>query len=226
MQRRLRTSRLFEMLQNACVLHTEELGAGRTKTLDKGILWVVIEQSMEISRMPEYGEEITVETWPGETMHVLFPRYFRVKDEAGNILINGSALWTLIDARTRKFVFADQYGIDVPGESHEGQASLPKPIKTEETDHHSSFTVPYSYCDLNGHMNNARYLDLAEDTIPSAAHGDHLLRIETQYDQEIQFQQTIDVDWGVHENTYYITGHSEKNFFKILLCYDSVSADC
>jgi acyl-ACP thioesterase len=71
--RRLRTSRLFEMLQAVSVTHTEQLGAGRQQTLDHGILWVVIQQSIQIQRMPAYEETITIETWPGRTMHVLFP---------------------------------------------------------------------------------------------------------------------------------------------------------
>lgn len=225
LHRRLRTSRLFEMLQTGCVRHTEELGAGRKKTLDQGILWVVIQQYLEIHRMPEYDEEITVETWPGKTMHVLFPRYFRVLDNQGQVLINGSALWTLIDSHTRKMVFADQYGIDVPGEDHEGQAPLPHAIKTENADHHTAFTVPYSYCDLNGHMNNARYLDLAEDVIPDAAQGAELRSITTQYAEEIRFAQTIDIAWTKLGSTYYVMGNGEQNCFRLQLTYEDHQSD-
>ncbi len=73
MYRRLRTSRLFELLQEAAIAHTEALGMGREKTLDRDLLWVVTLQRAEISRMPEYDETVRVESWPGETMHVLFP---------------------------------------------------------------------------------------------------------------------------------------------------------
>ena len=55
--RRLRLSRLFELLQEASIRHTEQLGMGREKTLDKGLLWVVTMQRCEISRMPEYDAE-------------------------------------------------------------------------------------------------------------------------------------------------------------------------
>jgi acyl-ACP thioesterase len=225
MYRRLRTSRLFEMLQAGCVAHTEQLGAGREKTLDHGILWVVIQQYIEVTRMPEYDEEVTVETWPGRTMHVLFPRYFRVKDAQGNIIINGSALWTLIDQQTRKMVFADQYQIEIPGEEHEGQAPLPKAVKSVECVHHSTFTVPYSYCDLNGHMNNARYLDLAEDAIPAAGQGKQLKTVTTQYAEEIRFHETIDIGWSQVENSYFISGDHEHNCFRLSLTYHDTGSD-
>ena len=53
MYRRLRTSELFRMLQEASIRHTEQLGMGRDKTLDRGILWVLLMQRAEIVRMPE-----------------------------------------------------------------------------------------------------------------------------------------------------------------------------
>ena len=56
MFRRLRTSELFRLLQEASIRHTELLGMGRDKTLDRGILWVLLMQRAEITRMPEYDE--------------------------------------------------------------------------------------------------------------------------------------------------------------------------
>ena len=95
LHRRLRTAMLFELMQEASIRHTEELGMGRKMTLDRGLLWMVTLQRAEIARMPEYDECITLESWPGETMHLLFPRYYRVLDEGGNTLVSASALWGL-----------------------------------------------------------------------------------------------------------------------------------
>ncbi|MBQ2455243.1 MAG: hypothetical protein II499_04040, partial [Firmicutes bacterium] len=47
-RRRFRLSRLFEMLQEAAIAHTELLGAGRSSTLDRGFLWVVTLQNLYI----------------------------------------------------------------------------------------------------------------------------------------------------------------------------------
>lgn len=218
--RKLRTQRLMEMLQEGCVDHTSALGAGREKTMDRGILWVVIQQYVKVHRMPEYDEEITVETWPGNTMHVLFPRYFRVVEKhTSELLIEASALWTLIDAKTRKMVFADRYGVDVPGETTGKEIALPKAIRKEETDQHRSFTVPYSYCDLNGHMNNTRYFDLAEDCIPAAAEGKELSSITTEYASEARYNETIQVSWKQNHNSWYISGEADKMCFRMQFEY-------
>ena len=41
MFRKLRPSVLLRLIQEISIAHTEALGAGRAKTLDKGVLWVV-----------------------------------------------------------------------------------------------------------------------------------------------------------------------------------------
>ena len=111
MYRRIRLSRLFELFQEASIRHTESLGMGRDKTLDKGVLWVLLMQRAEITRMPEYDETIVLKSWPGQTMHLLFPRYYSVETVQGEPLIRAGALWSLMDARTRKVVFPERYGI-------------------------------------------------------------------------------------------------------------------
>ena len=89
--RRLRPSVLFGMLQEAAIAHTEALGMGREKTLDRGLLWIVALQQVSIRRMPVYDETVTLYSWPGKTMHLFFPRYFRMTDAAGEVLLEGSA---------------------------------------------------------------------------------------------------------------------------------------
>ena len=130
--RRLRTSTLFEFLEDVSIRHTEELGVTREKTLDRGLLWMVTLLRAEISRMPEYDEHVTLESWPGETMHLLFPRYYRLLDAAGETLVSASAIWTLVDAKLRRVVFPDRYGIRIDGETTGHEIALPSPPRCAE----------------------------------------------------------------------------------------------
>ena len=171
MFRRLRTSELFKLLQEASIRHTEQLGMGRDKTLDKGILWVLLMQRAEITRMPEYDERIVLRSWPGKTMHLLFPRFYSLETEAGEALVKASALWGLVDEKSRKAVFPERYGIEIAGTETGKEIDLPGPIRKLACNREKRFEVPYSFVDLNGHMNNTRYFDLAEDCVGEAALG-------------------------------------------------------
>ncbi len=221
LNRRLRPSCLFSLLQEASIDHTEELGAGRSRTLDRGYLWVIVRQKVEIASLPEYDEHVRLESWPGETMHVFFPRYYRMLDTTGNVLLSASALWTLIDAQTRSFIFPERAGISVPGEMTGNEIALPGGIKSQPFTEKRIFSVPYSYTDLNGHMNNIRYLDLAEDCIPDTAAQRALLEIAVDFSREIRLGETIELSFGQSGNTWFFSGDAEKHCFSLLLRYDA-----
>ncbi|HAE15913.1 MAG TPA: hypothetical protein DCG51_05110 [Erysipelotrichaceae bacterium] len=219
LHRKLRTSALFELLQEASIAHTEELGMGREMTLDRGFLWVVLQQRADIARMPEYGETITIETWPGATMHVLFPRYYRVKDAHDEVLITGSAVWALLDEQTRRMIFPDRNGIIIEGETTGYEIDLPLPLKRAETDRQYSYTVRFCDCDLNGHMNNTHYFDLCENLLEHPSQGKDPVRIVTEYAQEARYSEDIMVNWMETEDSAVIYGDTKKTCFRMRFDY-------
>ena len=218
--RRLRTSTLFELLQTASIRHTEELGMGRDKTLDKGLLWVIARQYVLIDRMPVYDERITLRSWPGETMRVLFPRYYEILSESGETLVRGSAVWSLMDAETRTTAFPDEYGVEIAGVETGRELPYLTKLQTTETPNGFDFIVPYSYVDLNGHMNNTRYLDLIEDHLPAAKAGKFLREIHTEYAAEAKRDAKLHVTWGQENNMYYVNGSTEHTCFRMNLRYE------
>lgn len=220
--RRLRPSVLLTMLQEAAIAHTEALGMGRDKTLDRGLLWIIALQRISIRRMPVYDEKITVQTWPGKTMHVFFPRYYRVVAEDGEVLIEGSALWTLMDQSTRSAVFPDEHGVVIQGTVTGMESALPRPPRSIEPTAEAVFKVPYSYLDLNGHMNNVRYLDLAEDVLPPELHTRALREVLVEYTNEAKLGEQITLQFGNQANVWLIQGRTERRLFRMRLEYDSI----
>jgi len=206
--RRMRPSVLFGLVQESAIAHTEALGMGRDKTLDRGILWIVTLQSAEIRRMPEYDDDLVLRSWPGETMHVLFPRFFALDTAAGEPLVRVSAIWTLLDAETRRVVFPETAGIRIDGVKTGDEIALPSPPRPIPFTYSSPFTVPFSYVDLNGHMNNTRYFDLADDLIPYARDGKRLTRITTEYSREIRLGETFLASWGEADGRVYFAGET------------------
>ena len=221
MYRRLRLSRLFELLQEAAITHTEQLGMGREMTLDRGLLWVVTMQQARITRMPVYDETVTLRSWPGKTMHVFFPRHYELTGADGETLVRANALWMLVDQQSRRMIFPDRHGIVIEGEARENELPLPVSPARLPVTRERSFTVPYSYVDLNGHMNNTRYFDLMEDAIPAAAAGETLRSINVEYTSEAQLGDTLSLRWGGEDGRYYLEGVLEKPCFRMAMDYSA-----
>ena len=218
--RRLRTSTLFSLLQTASIRHTEELGMGREKTLDRGLLWIVARQYVRIARMPTYDERILLRSWPGTTMRVLFPRYYEIAAPDGEVLVRGSAVWSLMEQETRSVAFPDEYGVIIEGMERGDELPYLVRLVPPEARERFDFTVPYSYVDLNGHMNNTRYFDMVEDVLPAAKSGKLLREVQTEYLAEAKLGETLHVGWSESDGKYYVNGAGEHPCFKMSLQYE------
>ena len=218
--RRLRLSRLVTMLQEAAIAHTTALGMGREKTLDRGLLWIVTLQQAKIHRLPEYDETIRLRSWPGKMLHLLFPRYDRIEDSRGNPLVEASALWALMDQTTRRVVFPETVGVKIRGVHTGKELPLPAAPKLPQSDQGKSFSVPYSFADLNGHMNNTRYFDLAEDCMPPTLREKRIVSIATEYSREARIGDEILLCSEQNGNAFLLSGVcAGQRLFKLNLTY-------
>ena len=216
---RLRLSRLFTFLQEASIAHTTELGMGREKTLDRGLLWIVTLQQVKVDRLPVYDQDVKLLSWPGETMHLYFPRYYRMEDGDGRTLLTASALWALMDRESRKMVFPEDYGVRIDGEKGEKPLPLPAAPKPAQGGARETFTVPYSYVDLNGHMNNTRYLDLIEDRMPADLRARPVREIRAEFSGEAKLGEEVDLTYVRQGDAFLLSGDRERKLFRLNLFY-------
>ena len=220
--RQLRLSAMLGFFQEASISHTENLGMGREKTLDRGLLWIITKQSAEIIRMPRYDETVTLRTWPGRTMRVFFPRYYEIRS-GEDLLVRGCAVWMLLSESSRSFVFPDEYDIEIDGFSTGDELDIPGSLavcfrdpsgltlcKTE------TYSARFSQIDINGHVNNCRYFDLVDDILPPDENTgyDHAM-IEAEYLKEIRLGDTVVIKAYQSEDSKLIEGESDQSVFRI-----------
>ena len=155
----------MRLLQEACIAHTEELGMGRKKTLDKGFLWVITSLHLKINRLPVYDEDVRVECYPGPTLHYFFPRHFAILSSSGEKLLQAHAVWALINEKDRTMIDPGKNGIHIDGFEEGNEIPPVLAFKVPEGGETFPLDAAYSLCDINGHLNNASYLDWALDHV-------------------------------------------------------------
>ena len=218
--RTLKPSALLLMLQEIALDHSRALDLGSDKTLNRNLLWVVTRYYFEIERLPKYEEQITLETYPGPIRRVLFPRHFRMKDADGNVILRASSVWVLIDGEKRAMISPRQYDLPIyDGLVLEDELPINRPAEPIETTREERFSVPYSYLDLNGHMNNTKYFDACIDWIADETEGRPLQSISAEYQNEIHYRDEVKVSIGQKKGSYLFTGETEKPCFRIGLHY-------
>ncbi len=218
----LRVSGFYRLLQDAAGAHCGEIGLGSEVTGPRNLIWVVVRQQTELERWPRPGERFILQTWPGDTRHMFYPRFHLLTSPEGEVLGRSSALWTLVDRDSRKMISPAAYGLDIKGLSTGQEAPLPTAPARIPTPNRGSFTVSRDVLDSNGHMNNTRYYDVAEEIIGRTGDREALRGALTEYVSEALEGETISLAWGQEGGRYFILGttEGEKNVFRMGLEYE------
>ena len=195
---RLKPSTLLAYLQEVAGNHFELIG----NSLDsKGLFWAVSRHRVIIQRMPTMGETVTVETWPMPTSRVAYPRAMAMYDAQGNLLAQAVSLWILMDKESRAMVLPGKSGVIVEGIVQGTEPELPRSFSPKDLTQNHARTVTYSELDVNGHMNNTRYLDWVADLLPSQYHSAHpAVEFTVCYHAEAREGQEISLEWGLSED--------------------------
>ena len=198
---RLKASRILWMLQEVAGDHSTLLGTDRESLMRKNLFWAVIRHRVQITRLPGKNEKITVQTWPMPTTRTAYPRSTVAYDEQGNECFRGISLWVLMDAESRAMVLPGKSGVTVNGLLTGSELATPGSMALQNAPLQMRRTVRYSDLDVNGHMNNCRYLDWAADLLPSDFHREHTLKEMTIcYLAESWEGQQLDMYWDFPEN--------------------------
>ena len=173
---RCKPSALLRFAQDAAGEHCVQLGTDWDSMAARRYFWAVIRQRMEITRLPKDGETVTVKTWPMPATRVAYPRATEGFDAEGNSLFKVISLWVIMDMDTRAMVLPGKSGVDVPGTSFGTELKAPGGLPALNGGSESLRTVTYSDLDVNGHMNNTRYLDWICDLLPAEFHKEHPMK--------------------------------------------------
>ena len=160
----LKPANLYRIFQDIALKATEEVGSDSISLSKRGIDWVITRMDVEIKRLPHCNEKITVCTYPGKDLAMLYPRFFFILDEKNEVIIRASSIWALIDAKTRKVIVDKDTIKKLPPETSEYELPLPGKIAASENNNLiENRTIHYSDLDFNCHMNNVSYVELLMD---------------------------------------------------------------
>lgn len=209
---RLKPSTILYYAQEAAGGHCKLLQLDWDTLAEKDLFWAVIRQKVEVVRLPERGETITVETWPMPTTRSAFPRATVGYDKEGKVLFRVIGLWVLMSLSRRTMVLPGKSGIQLQGTLRGTELATPgsiAPMNMERQDHR---TVRFSELDRNGHMNNARYLDWLCDLLPAEFHREHPVKEFTVcYLSEAREGQEISLNWQLSDGpVLQVDAHREK----------------
>lgn len=139
---------------------SEELGRSDLYVFQEfGLIWVVTDYELTIQRLPKYNENIVIKTEAVAYNKFFCHRMFYIYDEAGNLLLDILCYFVLIDFETRKVAPVPE--VLIASYQSEQVKKLPRAPKYQLLENPSvqEFPVRYFDLDMNGHVNNGKYLE-------------------------------------------------------------------
>lgn len=192
-----------------------ELGMSDMYILENyNLVWIITDYNMKIDRLPVFDEKITIETYAKSHNRLFCYRAFNIKDEAGNIIIEMVATFVLMDRDTRK-VHPVMSEITDAFDSEFSKTMLRGPrFKELEGGVEQEYRVRFYDLDMNGHVNNSKYLDWVFEVmgadfltqhVPKKVHLKYVKEvlaggvITSQYEQEgLKTQHQISSDGQIN----------------------------
>jgi len=209
---RLKNSQILALMQEAAGEHSALLGADKDSLKAKDLFWALIRYHIEIKRLPRAGETITVETWPMPTTRTAYPRATVAYDAEGNELFRGISLWVLMSFATRAMVLPAKSGVLVEGYVRGNELSVPGSLLPKALENCEKRLVRFSDLDINGHVNNCRYMEWVDDLLNADFHARHCPKeMVICYLSETREGETVDIAWALENGeTLCVDAHRKE----------------
>lgn len=212
--KRIFPSELINMIMEVSTEQSEDLGVGVDYLLENNKGWILIQSNLEIKRLPEFKEKITIFTQAKGFNKFFAYREFTVKDVNGAEIAKYYTTFMILDLKERTFVKIEKDDIDFYGVFDETNETfkMTKPKKLKEATYEKKYNIRYSDIDTNGHVNNAKYLDWSIDTLPIEFIKEHSLKkMNIKYEKEIRYGETIEsICQLIESQTSYTSLHTIK----------------
>ena len=216
--RRMRLDTLFITMQEGGEVHARQLGVGYDAMMARGLFFVLSRIHVHIDRAPRVGETIVHTTWPGNSNRFFCPRYHTFTLEDGTPLASAGALWVILDTVNRKIVSPASIALGFPDNSDiPAPIELPTRAPASVGSGESILRTPvFSEFDINGHVNNTKYIAWLCDMLGSKTlEGQYIGDLTASYEKEIRSEAPLTLTLAREGERFSFLVNSEdcpKNF--------------
>jgi len=220
----MKLSFLFYLCQEIAKEHTAILGCSDIDLKEKNLFWAVTNYRASINKLPKLNQSFLLKTCIGKTSHIIYPRYYMLQGFQGEIFAQIASRWVLMNREKRTAETLSLIGKDAqknPWNLQECSAFSSLPAKE-----FVQFQLPDSYTDKNGHMNNVRYFDLANELLGEKLKNLCIKEAAIEYKNELRKGSFMQIGIGEEQQDnlqhFYLFGENDKKIFRMLLSYAKI----
>lgn len=213
-ENKIKDRAILEILENIATYHSDKVGYGANDVNKTNLAWVLLEWKLQVLNRPKYGQILTVNTW-GKGMNKFFTcRDYEIYDEENNLCAIATSKWALINLENTKMERLTEEIID---RYKPEEKSVFKETNLDKIKMPTTFLsqIEYKVCrkdiDINQHMHNLYYLDLAYEAIPEEVYNQRPFdNIRISYKKEIKLGDILNCKYAKQDNKHIIVIESKE----------------
>jgi len=194
---RLKPASFMDLAQEAANLHASILGFGYDDLIASRTAWVLSRMHVVFTDTPKWREDVSLTTWHKGLDRLFYLRDFLMTDKEGRPRVKATTSWLVLNLDTRRLVrdphlldegtvFSENV-LDKPAD----KVVIPKDAEVRLVMEHE---VAYSDLDMNGHANNAMYMQWAMNAVNYEISSEKPVKEFTiNFNHEIKPKETVSI---------------------------------
>ena len=204
-------SDMFSEFADIATSHALSFGGWDTKYKDQ-YGWIIAKMRVKVHQPIHIDEEVTLRTWITMGSAVVHPRQYEVVNSEGKVLVEATSNWTLIDLVRRRIAIPKRVGLTFPEEickpgTIEIETNFDDEVGYEFVEKRQ---VRYGDLDVNGHLNNAKYIEWVCDCVGYDVFKEYFVEdISIQFKKETGPNEVLVLEKYCNENIVKVRGLNE-----------------
>ena len=206
---------ILSYLEDIGGVHSNRAGYGIFEIEQTHLSWILLGWRLQVIRRPKYTEKLKVKTWSKGVIKLYTYRDFEVYDEQGNLIIKASSKWVLLDIEKGRIVRIEpnlmgKYEPELDKEVF-GIQEFDKIKEPEQYQYETEYTVRRADIDVNNHMHNLNYIELANEALPEDVYKGALFNdVRITYKKEIKLGATVKCKYAFREDKHIVVVKSKN----------------
>jgi medium-chain acyl-[acyl-carrier-protein] hydrolase len=213
-EKELTNTCLLRYLEDVAGLHSEMAGYGITDMNTTRKSWILLSWKVEVKQRPLINDSLTVKTWSRCIDRFYAFRDFEVRNQYDEIVCIATSKWVFMDIDSGRLVkvsdeIAQKYKPELNSRVFE-EHDLSKLKEPDGEIFKTKFKITRNLIDVNKHLHNIYYLDIAKEALPEEIGiSNELNYFEIMYKKEIKLGENVNAIYTKSDDFHYVIIKSE-----------------
>lgn len=204
---------ILRIFENIATHQSDEAGYGVDDIEKKGLAWLLLEWKVKVFKRISYREEVRANTWPRVFDRFYSYRDFELYNEKGELCVIGTSKWLLYNVTKGRI---NRINDDIRNSYITDTKNVFGADDIEKIDVPNQYDSEYEYSamrrdiDLNEHVHNLFYLDLAIEALPEEVFDStELDNVRISYKNQIKLNDKVKCKYTCDGEFHTVTIFSE-----------------